>query len=95
MPPPQQRIRLRDNLTDEFITASERGKTVQTMMSTPARSNMHTNNGDFFRRNLMQASENGDMSNCIPNATLKNKQKRDLRRQYVETNMSASKEQLK
>ena len=48
-------------------------------------------NDNFFRRNLLQASETGDFCNSIPNATQKNLRKRNMRKEYVETNLSASK----
>ena len=50
---------------------------------------------NFFRHNLMQASENGNMSNSILNATEKNKQKRNHRKEQIETNMSATNDEFK
>ena len=47
--------------------------------------------GDYFRRNLMQASETGELSNADKHATERNEKKRNLRRDMVESNMSLSK----
>ena len=52
-------------------------------------------NDNFFRRNLLQASETGEFCNSIPNATEKNLRRRNLKKEFVETTLSESRANLK